>query len=140
VIVVFGVLHHIPGLDGRLRLLRELSQKLRPGGVLALSFWQFAREKRFQNRIVSWSSLEQLGLPRVDSNQLEEGDFLLLWGPRDGSGPDGHGPFAVRFCHHANDSEVDQLITRLDLAVEDSYRSDGASNALNRYEVLRRSL
>ncbi len=139
-IVVFGVLHHMPGLDDRLRLLRELSNMLRLGGVMALSFWQFACEARFQSRIVSWSHLDTAGLPEIDCDQLEAGDYLLLWGPLDGTGGDAHGRSPVRYCHHAEDSEIDELIARLDLEVEDSYRSDGAGNALNRYEILRKSL
>lgn len=136
-IVVFGVLHHIAGHVVRERLVRDLSRRLDREGVLALSFWQFGAETRFQKRILSWSRVEGVGVSKIDTDQLEEGDYLLTWGPC-GEPRKSLEQMRFRFCHHSSDAEIDRLVAGLDLLIEDSFRSDGAERVLNRYEILRR--
>ncbi len=53
-IVVFGVLHHIPSLKARRSLLLRLGRRLAPGGLMALTMWQFAVPDRFRARFMSW--------------------------------------------------------------------------------------
>lgn len=135
-IVLFGVLHHIPGLAERLLLLRNLSRHLSRQGILALSFWQFGSEPRFERRALPWSDFAKEGDVEVDLDQLEQGDYLLAWGQSQSPGK-GHDRASCRYCHYACDLEIEQLLAQLDIKVEDSFRSDGAGNALNRYEILR---
>jgi tRNA (uracil-5-)-methyltransferase TRM9 len=135
-IVLFGVLHHIPGLAERLLLLQNLTHHLSGQGILALSFWQFGSEPRFVRRALSWSDCVKDGDVEVDLDQLEQGDYLLAWGQSQSPGK-GRERATCRYCHHACDLEIEQLLAQLDIEVEDSFRSDGAGNALNRYEILR---
>ena len=42
-IVLFGVLHHVPGRESRRALLLDLEKRLAPGGLLIPSFWLLDR-------------------------------------------------------------------------------------------------
>lgn len=44
-VVTFGFMHHIPGFDLRVRFLREALSYVKPGGHLAVSFWQFLNDE-----------------------------------------------------------------------------------------------
>ena len=43
-VVSFGFMHHIPGVDLRVRFLKEALSYVKPGGHLAVSFWQFLND------------------------------------------------------------------------------------------------
>lgn len=139
-VVLFGVLHHIPGLDRRRQLLAALATHLAPAGVLILSFWQFGREQRFGRRILDWSEHNRLSPDTVDVGQLERGDYLLAWGtgePAHRAGDDSLG--ARRYCHYADSGEAGALIGSLGLATLDRFESDGRTGDLNLYFVLQAS-
>lgn len=138
-IVAFGLLHHIPGLDCRQQLLQDLTDKLEPGGHLLLSFWQFGEKKRFQIRFVDWSEHNLAGSEVIDLDQLEMGDHLLTWGGEEDpvrEGEAGLGP--RRYCHHTTEDEAQRLVDSLGLSTRDSFRSDGGSRDLNLYYVLQK--
>ncbi len=119
-VALFGVLHHLPGFETRRRALERAAGTVAPGGLLALTCWQFADDPGFDRRRLDWS-----GKPAVDPAELEPGDHLLRWGP-DGSG-------ARRFCHHTDEAELDRLIAGLPLAEVARYRSDGLGGRQNLY-------
>jgi SAM-dependent methyltransferase len=127
-IAVFGLLHHLPGLENRSRLLHELRARLRPAGVLALSFWQFGERPRFQRRVLPWRLVEE----SVDIGDLEPGDLLLSWGEP----VEGDAPQPRRYCHYAPPDEAAALTAGLGLRELDRFRADGRSDDLNLYVVL----
>jgi SAM-dependent methyltransferase len=129
-VVLMGVLHHVPGRDWRLALLRAARDRLRPGGLLTLATWQFANQARFANRFVEWDALGPvLGRP-VDPACLEDGDRLLRFGSDPSAPP--------RYCHQVADPEFESWPEALGLEALAEYRADGAEGDLNRYWVLRR--
>ena len=123
-IAAFGVLHHIPAFDGRLRLLQRLRLGLAAEGLLLLSFWQFAEQPRFQRRFLDWSDHNRIADQPIPVGDLEAGDHLLRW--RD----DGY-----RYCHHATDDEALALVDSVGLTVVDRFRADGRNGELNLYIV-----
>ena len=130
-IAVMGVLHHVPGRDWRLALLRAAAERLARGGLLALAVWQFADRKRFARRTVDWSTPGLvLGKP-IDLERLEAGDRLLRFGD-DEAAP-------ARYCHQVADREFEGWPQELGLEPLIDYRDDGAEGDLNRYWMLRRS-
>ncbi len=128
-IAVFGLLHHIPGAATRHKLLGELAGRLRPGGALALSIWQFGARQRFRDKIVPWPEAVRVAGLDLDLGQLEPGDHVLTWGGR---------REALRYCHFLDPGEIRDLVAALPLALGDAFSADGDCGALNRYLVLGR--
>ena len=131
--VCFGFLHHVPGADLRMGLLRALTAHTRPGGVIALSAWRFMDDPRLAAKAAraEAEAASRPPWPGCNLGALEPGDHLLGW--QDARG-------AYRYCHHADEAELDALAASVaDLAREEArFSADGASGALNRYLLLRR--
>jgi SAM-dependent methyltransferase len=127
-IALFGFLHHVPSHERRRGLLRAMAERLRPGGLLAVSFWQFGSEERFERRKVSWEAHHRKSEIPVETADLEPGDVLLAWG--EGG--------TYRYCHFVEPEEADRLAAGTGLEPVDSYRADGRTGDLNLYFVLRR--
>ena len=117
--VLFGLIHHVPGLARRQELLRAAAECLSPGGYLAFACWRFYERERFRRRIVPWPA----------DIAVERHDYLLDWR---------RGETALRYCHYVDDDEHQQLIAATGLSVIADYRADGAEGDLNRYTVLRK--
>ena len=121
-IAVFGLMHHVPGFAQRVELLASLAARLAPAGRLAATFWRFGVDPRFEERLQDWGEASF-------ARELEPGDHLLRWGESDG---------VVRYCHFADDEELDRIVGFLHdegLTVVDRFRSDGRGGALNEYLV-----
>lgn len=136
-IVAFGLLHHLPGLERRQQLLQDLTEMLESGGLLLLSFWQFGEQERFQDRFLEWSEHNRAGSELIDLEQLETGDHLLAWGgDEDPTRECEAGLSPRRYCHYATENEAQLLVDSLGLSIRDSFRSDGRTHDLNLYYVL----
>lgn len=126
---VFGLLHHIPGNAQRRALVESVAELVEPGGILALSFWQFDAHERFRRRFrEDNAAVRPAGL---NIAALDEGDHLVAWGNDD----------AMRYCHAASAFEIDDHIADLDslgLALTADFESDGTEGSLNRYVLLQR--
>ncbi len=127
VVVYFGLLHHLPGLARRRRLLQAGAGLLAAGGILAFTCWQFEALERFQKRILRWDEFSDAAIGPIDPGQLEAGDHLLRWGDAG----------SVRYCHFANEDEIRSLVDSLPGEQVASYRADGREGNLNRYLVIR---
>lgn len=124
-ILAFAVLHHIPGEETRRRILETVRSLLAPGGQFIHSEWQFLSSPRLKERIQPWSAA---GLQESD---LDPGDYLLDW--RQG----GHG---LRYVHHFNHHELDELAASTGFTVLDTFLSDGKEGHLGLYQVWQRPL
>ena len=123
-VVAFGVLHHVPGHEARVKLLRDGLRLLAEGGSLALTFWQFENETRFDRRRRPWS---ESPIP-VDPLDLEPGDHLLRWG-------DGETRDAVRYCHGTSADEAREMAHAAGGRLVRTYLADGKSGRLNLYAI-----
>ncbi len=132
-VVLFGVLHHVPGAGARQDLLRRLGATLAPGGVLAASIWRLDRTPRYARRVVPWEAYNRRragrGSQPLDLDALEAGDTLLSWG-----GDVEH----PRYCHFPDDAEIEALAAAPDLSPADRFEADGPSGGDNLYLVWRR--
>jgi SAM-dependent methyltransferase len=126
-IVAFGLFHHVPGYERREGLFAELSRRLDHQGILAISFWQFARFERFKKKMVPWSEFNDVTGMAVDPSDLDPGDTILTWGGA---------PPAYRYCHFMDPEELSRLLASQSLEILADYRDDGASGDLNHYYVL----
>ncbi len=116
--VLFGVIHHIPGYRNRLSFIHTLAQRVAPGGFLAFAAWRFYDVPRFRQRIVPWP----------DDLVVEHHDYLLDWRS---------GERALRYCHFVDDDEHAALIQATGLQETITFRADGKTNNLNQYSLLR---
>jgi SAM-dependent methyltransferase len=113
-VALFGVLHHIPGADRRVSLLRSLAACVAPGGLLVFTEWRFYEVPALRERILAWDA----------SLHVEPGDYLLDWR---------RGATALRYCHDVDDAEHERLVAATGLTLVETFRADAA----NLYTILR---
>jgi SAM-dependent methyltransferase len=118
--LLFAVLHHLPGSQARLALLRRARQQLDENGLLLLSNWQFNRSPRLRARLVPW---EAAGFAEGD---LDPGDFLIDW-RRGGRG--------LRYIHLLEKEERLLLCAQSGFHERQSFPSDGEGGRLSDYAV-----
>lgn len=125
--VCFGFMHHVPGRENRMNLMRELVRRTLPGGYVAVSFWQFLNDEGLaaKARATHAHARDNLHLPMLD-----EGDFVLGW-----KGV----PGAYRYCHSFSQAEITQLVDAVagSAPCVDRFTADGRTGNLNAYVVLR---
>lgn len=122
-ITAFAVLHHIPGEELRLKILKKVCELLAKDGRFILSNWQFLNSARLKARIQPWSAAG------LSAAEVDEGDYLLDW--RAG------GP-GLRYVHHFSAGELSGLAGQSGLRVRESFFSDGAGGKLGLYQIWER--
>lgn len=120
VITAFAVLHHIPSIKLRISILRTIRSLLANDGRFIHSNWQFLNSEKLKARIQPW---EEAG---VSKSQVDTGDYLLDW--RNG----GRG---LRYVHHFDESELQELAKATGFQIKDKFYSDGNGGKLGLYEV-----
>ncbi|MBN1260380.1 MAG: class I SAM-dependent methyltransferase [Anaerolineae bacterium] len=120
-IFIRAVLHHIPGYETRLRILRQACSLLSAEGRVVMANWQFLAVPRLRRRIQPWT--------RVDLTvaDVEQGDYLLDW-RRDGQG--------FRYVHLVDEPETLRLAQDAGMVVETLFRADGREGNLTLYAIL----
>lgn len=119
-ITAFGLLHHIPGFENRIKLLQNFANKLKKNGSLIVTFWQFMKYEKYKNLVLPADLDLKPG--------LEENDFLLDWNK---SG-------IPRYCHYFSNKEIEKIKNRLKkdlpfLKLVQEFSADGKEGNLNRY-------
>ena len=122
-IFLLAALHHIPGDERRIRLLKQTAECLAPSGSLTLSVWDFGASPRLRKRVVPW---DVVGLTQAD---VDPDDHLMDWR---------HGGVGLRYVHLFSESELSALALRTGFQVGDRYRSDGEAGRLGLYQVWKR--
>jgi 2-polyprenyl-3-methyl-5-hydroxy-6-metoxy-1,4-benzoquinol methylase len=122
-VACLAVLQHIPGRARRVSLLREMGRRLKPGGRVFLSTWQFLGSPRQRRKVVPW---QEAG---IDPASVEPGDHLLTW--RGGGA-------GLRYVAYIDEAETSRLAAEAGLDVLAQFRSDGREGDLNLYTVLAR--
>ena len=129
-VVAFGFLHHVPGAEKRLQLLRTLLEKTKPGGFVCVSFWQFMNSQKLAAKAQE-TTVQGLQVLGIDASELEEHDYLIGWQDKANT---------WRYCHHFSQKELDELLASFgsDVHVCAQFSADGKDNNLNRYVILQR--
>jgi SAM-dependent methyltransferase len=117
-VVLLGVLHHIPGYEQRQTFMRQLAARVKRGGLLVFTAWRFYEYERFRERIIPWS----------DDLPVEANDYLMDWR---------RGAVSLRYCHYTDDAEHDALVQATGLTEIETFRADGQGGTANRYSILR---
>ncbi len=121
VILAFAVLHHLPGIEMRLQLLRKARLLLGPTGRFIHSEWQFLNSRRLASRIQPWG--ENIG---IAAREVDPGDYLLDWR---------HGGHGLRYVHLFSAPELADLAGQAGFSVAQSFLSDGETHNLGLYQV-----
>ena len=128
-VVLFGLLHHLPGISTREHLLTESARLLDNGGLLTYTVWRFDQFVRFRKKLVPWSTALAGNSLQIDIKALEPGDHIMTWGDDDS---------ALRYCHAISEEEQRLLGTHVPAKCIDDFLADGATSNLNQYYVFRR--
>lgn len=123
VVALFGVLHHVPSMAHRTTLIRALAACVASGGLLIFTSWCFYDHARFRERLI----------PLPTEYGGERGDWLMDWRR-------GHAANSLlRYCHHVDEAEQRALESASGLTLLASFYSDGHTDNINRYSLLRRT-
>ena len=128
VISCFAVLHHLPGMALRVRILQQARRLLGEGGRMVLSVWQFQHSPKLIARIQPW---ERVGLT---AEEVEEGDTLLDWRY---ALPGQAEQVGLRYVHLYNRDELAQLAETCGFTIESDYEAGGEGGRLGYYQVWR---
>jgi 2-polyprenyl-3-methyl-5-hydroxy-6-metoxy-1,4-benzoquinol methylase len=121
-ITAFAVLHHIPSAELRLNILRTVRHLLKPNGLFIHSNWQFLNSEKLKARIQPWEAAA------ISGSEVDTGDYLFDW--RSGGA-------GLRYVHHFNEDELQELAEASGFRVEETFYSDGESGDLGLYQVWR---
>jgi tRNA (uracil-5-)-methyltransferase TRM9 len=128
-IVIFGLIHHIPSHQARTKFFEQVSSLLKPSGLLIFTTWQYLDTPRLIKRVVDpetetgKSVFQRLGIQKTD---LEPGDNILDWVKK---------VFSYRYSHYFDEAEVKGFITDNNLNLVHSFVCDGRDSKRNRYYV-----
>lgn len=125
VILCLAALHHLPGQELRLSLLRQARSLLKKGGVFIHSEWQFQNSPKLMARRLPWHTVG------LDEAALDPGDTLLDWlyalpGQAEQRG--------LRYVHLFTAQELSLLAEAGGFVVEESFESDGHGGRLALYQ------
>jgi len=129
-VLAFAVLHHIPGADMRINLLKQAAALIKPGGLFIHSEWQFQHSPKLMARVQPWN---KIGLRDED---VDEGDTLLDWRHEATGGTKG---FGLRYVHLFSRTELQELAESCGFTIIQEYESDGAGEKLGLYQVWRKN-
>src|SRR5688572_3794154 len=119
-ITAFAVLHHIPSRELRLNIIRTVHKLLKPNGLFIHSNWQFLNSEKLKARIQPWESAA------ISNLDVDAGDHLLDWR----SGGEG-----LRYVHHFNEEELNELAQASRFRIYDTFHSDGLGGRLGLYQI-----
>ncbi len=122
VVTCLAALHHIPGRENRVQLLREMGERVREDGRIFLSTWQFMDSERQQRKLRDWSEIN------LFAADVEANDYLLTWQ---------RGGFSYRYACMIDEAETAVLAQAAGLTIIEQFRSDGREGNLSLYSVLR---
>jgi tRNA (uracil-5-)-methyltransferase TRM9 len=122
-IVLFGVMHHIPNDALREQVFNEVKKCLSTdAGRFVFTTWEFQHRNIFSRRLTH-EQIENLG---IDTKQLAENDYILGWMNKSNS---------FRYCHLYTTEEIRELTTNTNLKLLDSFEADGKDNRTNKYWI-----
>lgn len=128
-IVLFGVMHHIPNLEKRQQLFRSIGNLLSNKGKFVFTTWQFLSSARLTSKVVDGATIEgkavfsELNLKPEDLNHR---DYILDWNK---------GQKAYRYGHIYQEKEIQDLTFDANLKIQQTFTADGKEGDVNRYYI-----
>jgi len=119
-ITSFATFHHIPSREIRLNILNVVHQLLKPDGLFIHSNWQFLNSEKLKARIQPWD------VAAISESDVDANDYLLDW--RSGGA-------GLRYVHHYDESELQELAETTGFQIKDIFYSDGDTGNLGLYQI-----
>ena len=126
-IVSFGVIHHIPGFENRVKFVQNLEKLIKQDGLLIITAWQFKNKNRFKHKILTDKEIEDKF--SIDPTLLEENDHFVTW-EKD--------KIAYRYSHFVDKTEMKKILSHTNLKIVKIYEADGKTENLNKYYWLQK--
>lgn len=117
-IVAFGIAHHIPDKYLRLNWVLEQAKLLEAGGLLAIAFWNYNKDKRFKPIVMEEKTVKD----------LEDGDYFITWNNKQ-----------IRYMHIYDEQEhenINKALEKNNIKLVKSFEADG-KHKLNKYCVFK---
>jgi tRNA (uracil-5-)-methyltransferase TRM9 len=105
-----AVLHHLPGADLRLQALRQLKNKIKPGGKIILTVWNMWPQEKYRRMFWKFSLLKIVG-----KNRMDFGDVLFDWRAPGGL-------MSKRYYHIFYQHELVKLAKKAGLKIEKKFK------------------
>jgi SAM-dependent methyltransferase len=100
-----AVLHHLPGADLQVAALKQLKNKVRPGGEIVVTVWNMWSEDRFKKMLWKFFLLKLMG-----RNQMDFGDVLFDWKR--------NGMASKRYYHAFRKCELKKIVRKAGLKIQ----------------------
>jgi tRNA (uracil-5-)-methyltransferase TRM9 len=123
-VTAFAVLHHIPGAEIRLDIIKKIHGLLGKDGIFMHSNWQFLNSTRLKDRIQPWASIG------LDPQNVDPHDYLLDWK---------RGSRGLRYVHHFDEAELAGLAKAGSFEIVETFHSDGENGKLGLYQIWRKA-
>lgn len=128
-VLALAVLHHLPGAQLRLQVLREVWELLKPGAFFVHSEWQFQHSPRLMARVQPWDRID------LSADDVEPGDTLLDWRY---ALPGQVEQIGLRYVHLFTRVELSDLARAAGFEIRDEFESDGEGGRLGLYQIWQR--
>jgi tRNA (uracil-5-)-methyltransferase TRM9 len=128
-VLMFAALHHLPGVETRKRLLKQIAGLIAPGSLFIHSEWQFQRSAKLMARVQPWQSVG------LTPEELDPGDTLLDWRHTQ---PDQQQKAGLRYVHLFDREELQHLADETGFKILSEFDSDGTSGNLSLYQIWQR--
>jgi tRNA (uracil-5-)-methyltransferase TRM9 len=131
-VVMFGLIHHIPSLQARKAFFAQVVQLLDSSGLLIFTTWQYLDTPRLIKRVIDAETetgkqvYQHLDIQKTD---LEVGDNILDWVKK---------VFSYRYSHYFSQEEIQGYIIDNNLELIHSFVCDGRDSKRNRYFVCKK--
>jgi tRNA (uracil-5-)-methyltransferase TRM9 len=130
-IVMFGLIHHIPSLLFRKQFFKDVKRLLNPNGLIIFTTWRYLDSPRLLKRVVdpdTEKGIEIFDKLDIKKSDLEDGDNILDWVKK---------IFCLRYSHHFSELEIDCYIKDNQLGLIHSFVYDGRDSKRNKYYICR---
>ncbi len=106
-----ALFHHLPGKELRIKALRQLKNKLKPGGHLILTVWNMRGQERFKTLIRKFFFLKL-----IKKNKMDFGDILFDWKDSDAR------VVSKRYYHAFRGRELKSLADKVGFKIRRVYK------------------
>ena len=106
-----AVFHHLPGQDLQIKALKQLKNKLNPGGAIVLTAWNLWSQAKYRKLIFKFALQKLIGL-----NEMNFGDILFDWKNNKGEN------LSQRYYHAFTKMDLKKIAQKAGLKIKKIYK------------------